>query len=629
MKLGADKRLIAIGTGLVLACFLLRLIGIGWGLPTSDRNHSLHPDEELILAYARTIEPARGKFTPGFYNYGTLFLTIERVVTDVVNGYGGGAKLEDGSDIPQAVARYIFAGRVVNSLAGALAALAVFLAIARHTHWIGGLLGGLAVGITPALVVHSRFMTVDVMAMCFLTWCFYWCSQIVPVTDDSEEKPPPITMKPFIWAGVFCGLSAGTKYTGIIALVAVALTALLAVRPIDIRTWAKQTAVATGAALAVFLIVTPGAIFDTAKFLQDVRYEMSHTSTGHGLVFAGTAPGWAYHIGNLVVGYGGLLTILSLIGLAVGLRRKQAWLVGPAAFLLIQYILIGRADVKFMRYVFPLIPVIAMGFGFWMGELHRTGSTKLRGVVALGIIALGGIGGGAVSTLNLTRWMTLPDVRDEMAQFTFSHLPKNSKIGLVSDPWFYSPTLHPNIQAGPFQATIERKLEQLSQIEEFDVVRYTPLNPAERFDWDVRLLEDENPDFVIFSSFEVEGLIRLDERSAEREGFGLQYNRFKEFMDELQERYEILTVTAPDSARIPILGQDALTFTAGIHDMAYIRPQLWIWARKNDSTTPSNGTSTTSGSNEEPATTPSPDTSRTSNEPPSSSPEEDAPTGPE
>lgn len=620
--------MLAIGAGIFIACFLLRLIGISWGLPTSQRFHSLHPDEELILAYSQTIEPAKGKFTPGFYNYGTLFLTVERVVTDVVNGYGGGPQKEDGSDVHEAVRRYLLAGRIVSSLAGALAAVAVFLAISRHTHWFGGILGGLAVGITPALVVHSRFMTVDVLATCFLAWCFYWCSRIVPARSDRSEESVPISMKPFIWAGIFCGLSAGTKYTGILALVAIAITAALAYRPFDLKAWAMRTAAAVVAAFAIFFIVTPGAIFDSAKFMQDLKFEMTHTSTGHGLVFAGTAPGWAYHAGNLVVGYGGLLLILSLIGLVVGMRRVQAWLIGPATFLLIEYILIGRADVKFMRYVFPLIPVLAMGFGYWMGELHRTQSTKLRAVVAIGIVALGGIGGGAVSTINLTRWMTMTDVRDEMAQFVFTHLPKGSEIGLVSDPWFYSPTLHPNIQAGPFQVPITKKLEQLALVPGFEVTRYTPESVEDRYDWDVRLLTEKNPDFVIFSSYEVEGLIRLDEQSAAREGFTLQYTRFREFMDELHDRYEILTVTAPDSARIPLLGQDALTFTAGIHDLAYIRPQLWIWAKKSSSTTPSNGTSTSSGSSGEPAPTRLEGTPPTSAAPPNSSPDGAAPAGP-
>jgi len=630
MNTKPDRKFIAIGFGVFLISLLIRLIGVQWGLPNSDRWHSFHPDEEVVLAYSQLIQPAKGQFTPGFYNYGTLFLTVEKIVTDVVNGYGGGPVEKDGSDVPQAIGRYILGGRILNCLAGALAALAVFLAVSRHTHWIGGVMGGLAIGLTPGLVVHSRFLTVDVMATCFLAWSLYFCTKMFPAQDGEPVADKDI-LKASIWAGVFAGLSAGTKYTGILAVVAIGFTAWFVIPRSEFGKFAKVKALGVLTAFVTFLIVTPGILLDNAKFMEDFKYEMAHTSAGHGLVFAGSSPGWIFHFSNLIVGYGGLLLALSLFGLGRGLWRKQLWLIGPVVFLVLIYILIGRAEVKFLRYTFPLIPVLAMGFGWLMGQAHVVRTNRARMLVALGIFALGGFGGGLMSTASLTRWMAGPDVRDEMAVFIREHLPKGSTIGIVSDPWYYTPTFHPNAQAGPAQShardRISDRLEQLAQVPDFDIVRYTPLDISQRRDWDIRLLTEVNPDFVIFSSFEVEGLVRLYEQKLDDAKFAAQLAQYTEFQNELQAKYEILTVTDQNGMKVPVLGLDALGTTSGIHDMAYVRPQLWIWIKKNSSVTESNGSSTRSNSSEGQADTPSKPTQETSPEPPSTSPNEGETTG--
>ncbi|MEZ5163143.1 MAG: phospholipid carrier-dependent glycosyltransferase [Fimbriimonadaceae bacterium] len=167
-----DPKRLRIGLIIFVVALLIRLAGMTWGLPNEKRFHSLHPDEEVVLAYSQAVEPAKLKFTPGFYNYGTLYLTMVRVTTDIVGGYGGGAQKEDGSDQYQARANFILAGRWLSVLAGAGMAWVIFALLVRRTHPLGAILGGASIGIAPALVTHSRFMTVDVVATFFLTASF-------------------------------------------------------------------------------------------------------------------------------------------------------------------------------------------------------------------------------------------------------------------------------------------------------------------------------------------------------------------------------------------------------------------------------------------------------------------------
>jgi MFS family permease len=599
-KIQIDRVPFLVGLVLFLACLGVRLIGVGWGLPSEKRFHSYHPDEEIVLMYSSAVKPALGQFTPGFYNYGTFFLTVQSIVSDVVTGYGGGPSGKTAPELAAARGRMILAGRIVNCFAGALAALAVYLALMRHSNLIGAGLGGLACGLTPGMVVHSRFLTVDVLAAALLAVSFLFISRIVP--KESEELDLAAIQKAAIWASVFAGLSAGTKYTGVLAFVAIAVV-LAWVLGRDRRSDAvRLSAISLAIMGGVFVLVTPGVILDSAKFLEDFRYEMAHTSTGHGLVFAATSPGWIYHVSNLIVGYGGILLLLSLGGVGYGIYRRQPYLIGPAVFGLLIYVLIGRAEVKFLRYVFPLIPVLAMGFGYLIGEMHRVNTMKSKIFVALGIAAMAGFGGGFVSTANMTQWMVQPDVRDQMADYVRENLPKGSTIGLVKDPWFYSPSLHPGIQAGPAQARIEQRLGQLAEIESLQVGRYVPMNIEERQDWDLRLFTESKPDYVVFSSFEYEGLERIAGAKSDGGEFKVQFDQYQEFMEALKRDYSPIPVVRPDGKRIPVLGLDGIVYTGGIHDLDYIRPQLWIWKR-NDSTTLPSDSSTNSGSSAEPATT--------------------------
>lgn len=624
MNVQVDRTRLVFGLGVFLVCLLIRFVGIGWGLPTFERHHSLHPDEELILAYSQAIQPAQGKFTPGFYNYGTLYLTIQKVATDVASSYAGVEVKEDGSNRWEVVRSHLLAGRVVGTVAGALAALAVYLALIRHTSPIGAVMGGLAMGLTPGLVVHSRFQTVDVLATCFLSFCFYQCSKMVPVEGD--EIDVKAVQKAALLAGVFAGLSAATKYTGVLALFAIVATLYLVLGKDRLKDFSRLSLLSVAALVGVFILGTPGSVLDSAKFMQDFQFELTHTSTGHGLVFAGTAPGFVYHLSNLIVGYGGALLVFSIAGLGRGMYRKQAWLIGPVLFALVEYMLIGRAEVKFLRYTFPLIPVLAMGYGWGIGQAHKNGSTQMKAFVAFAIFAIAGFGGGLASTAMMTKWMVEPDVRDQMASFVKQNLPEGASVGLVSDPWFYTPTLYPEIQAGPAQMRITDRLGLLESVPGLHIIRYTGDDIASRQDWDPRLITESKPDFILFSSFEAEGYVKLYEQKSKDPEFASQLERYSEFVRLLNEQYEMVEVRDASGVKTRLLGLDGLLFTSGIHDLSYIRPQEWIWIRKGLKTG-SNSSSTTSASSGAPLATPSNRTEATSAEQPSTSPSGAVPTG--
>lgn len=590
-KIKVDQFAFKVGLGLFIVALVVRLLGIDWGLPNEKRFHSLHPDEEIVFLYSQQVEPAKLKFTPGFYNYGTLFLTVCRITSDVVQAYTGGLN-ETGSNRPEVTGRVIKGCRIVSALAGSALAWLGFLFLYRRTHNIGAIAAGASLALAPALVIHSRFMTVDVLATCLAAASLYWTTRLFPYDDE----PVPV-LKYALLAGLFAGLSAGTKYTGIIAVLPL-LIALAVRHKAEPQTLIKYAAAGTATAVVAFLITTPGILLQPDLFWKDFKFEITHTQQGHGLVFAAMPPGWIQQFSHLLTGFGILAALLAVAGLLWAGKNKALYLAGPVAFLLVQYILLGRSNVMFLRYTFPLMPVLAMGFGYLVGECHQSASKWGRAVVAFAIMALGGIGGGMVSVITSTGWMAEPDPQAKAAEAI--RAASISTLGLVSDPWFYTPTLYPQANAGPFMGEKYRFEAAMNQ-QNPRILRYLPENPKERFDWDTRLLTELKPDMVAYSSYETEGLFRMVESNQIPDEFKLQVDRYKEFTLQLQKDYDFYSAIG---AQPLANGQLGIHPYQKVHDLAYIRPIIYLWKRKSGLPTTSTGTSTTSGLSEEPASTP-------------------------
>lgn len=543
--------------GLFLVALAIRLLGVGWGLPNGLHNQSYHPDELVLWSYAQQIEPSKLDFDPGFYNYGTLYLTLLRVCSDVVGAYSGA----EGWAV---IGQMHLAGRLLSVLFGAGTVLLVFQILRRRAHVLGAALGAAALAVAPGHVEHSRFQTVDVAAGFFLAGALYFALELFRPMRSEEE--PGGRVRSDVWlvaaSGAFAGLSAGTKYTGILALLSLFATLALIRRD----GWLRLGGIGLSAALIAFVAVTPGSLLNTSRFLADVQYEMGHTSTGHGLVFAGYPSGFVVHLFNLAIGFGALMAGLGAVGLLGAAWRRKGWALALLAFAAPYAFLIGRAEVLFLRYTFPLMIVLAIGLGALVGWAHeRRGFAK--GWVALAILGIGGLdGAGARGTAVNTSWMMGTDPRDEAALWLRSIAKGHPevRVGVPTDPWFYTVPLYPDTglpRSAPFAARDEARRASI----EPQVVQYLPEDPGLRYDWDLRLLTEVAPEYVVFSSFEWEDLKRLEGVQGLDPGVALQVRRAAAFGEALRERYRLERVYGWP--------------TVPVHDMQYVRPTLWVWKR--------------------------------------------------
>lgn len=554
----------------------IRFGGIGWGLPNKLHEQTYHPDEGYIWVQSQRIEPTKLSFTPHFYNYGTLYLTTLKVASDMVGAYTGGkVEPEKPAETWAFMRNCHIAGRVISAFAGAGTVLVVFLILRRFVNDFGAVFGSLAIAFAPAHVVHSQFQTVDVLATFLLSLSTFYALRMIRI-EGIVDKASDVKLA--ILSGLFCGLSAGTKYTGIFCFLTI-LTIALAVHK---KAGIKLCLIALGTALASFLLATPGALLDSQIFIRDFIFEMKHTSEGHGMVFAGTSSGFIYTFANIFFGMGLLLGLLGLVGLGLGGYRKHLWILGLLAFFVPYYLLIGRAEVKFIRYTFPLYVGLAVGFGWLMGRARDKGG-KWHGLVGLGILGLGGFcGGGLQASGRYLTWMAGPEPRDEAGAYLAG---KDVSVGLVADPWFYTAAFHPNLyyrymlQVGipmvgyTFYATYD---QQTAQLQNPKIIRYVPKEYGQRFvkervDWDERLLTESKPDYIAISSFETEGIARVQRMSNPDPVMKATADRAASFMKLLDQDYQLDRIFGPATE---------LWAETPVHDMMYVHPSVYVWKRK-------------------------------------------------
>ena len=549
-------------TLLLLAVFLLalavRLPGLGWGLKNDLRNASLHPDETNNFGYSRAVVPALGRFTPGFYSYGTLYLTALSVASDVATGYTGGPRTKEGwswTDPSRTdwdwVSRCILAGRIVSLLAGAATVAIAFLLGSRVAGPLAGALAGAFIALAPAHVVHSRFQTPDVLAAALIGGALLFA---VRALDPRDAKA---RLAPATWCGLLAGLSASVKYTGILVLLALYAALALAKPP----SWVRQAVVATVVAIGSFLLTTPGVLLETPQFLHDFAFEMRHTSTGQELFFTGTSSGFAFHLANLAVGIGLVLVLMAVAGLGWAASRRHAWALVLLAFLVPYYLLIGRAEVKYMRYTFPLYVGLAVGFGYAVASAQRRGAWG-KAAVAGAIVGLGGVpGGGVRDSAILTMGMVGEDPRDVAGRYLRAHA---QTVGLARDPWYWSPSIVPD-GANPrsFWRAIAAEVERSSSPR----IAYGLMPDGHVASFDSAVFR-QAPDRIATTNFETEYALALRGRKDLGPDETIRVATACAWLDALRRDYEVERVFANADR------------TYRIEDMDYVRPEVTVWKRR-------------------------------------------------
>lgn len=496
-----DMRTALACAAIVLLAGSLRLWGIGWGLPNPDRTFSLHPDEGVNLVNGvldRGV--ARPHLDIGFYNYGSFYFLLWQMAVAVNSAYGFVHGYADPSlrlAAQDSIGAMLLVGRLLSASASALTCVILFLSGRRLERGRAGAIAATLFAVAPLAVVNGHFATVDSVAALLVA-----CTMFAAFTYARHPSTTSLSV-----AGVLAGLAAATRYNTALC----ALMPLVAIwRPGDQPTdggyvlRVRMTLLLTATCVAGFLIGCPGALINSSKFRADVLFEAAKSARGMGALFEDTGNGWAYHyLVSLRHGLGWPALALVSLGVVIALVRRDRSVWIPLAFLIPYYLMMGAAQVRFARYMLPMLPGVVMLTGLALTALD---GRRWTGRTALGTYALV-VGWTAMIAVGYCRMMAGPDARDLALRSIRSDVSKGSSIAFATTPWYWSPSLLPDFTS-PIPGSA-RRTQILSQPSDW-ILR---LPRADR-EWDMTALEDPSPAAVIVSDLESQDPVRLRRRDA-------------------------------------------------------------------------------------------------------------------
>jgi hypothetical protein len=189
-----------------------------------------------------------------------------------------------------------------------------------------------------------------------------------------------------------------------------------------------------------FIITTPFAILDYPKFINDFLAQTKHLQQGHHNIDLGL--GLIYHLKfSLYYGLGLPYLIVAGLGILWALWKRTA----VDYILLFQtifyFVWIGSGRTVFVRYMIPLLPLLALFTARVMVEglaaipFRKPGSRHLVGI----ILFLGIISSSVWSIYRFDFLLLQKDTRTLAKEWVDQHLPLGTKIAM--EQWHGKPEL--------------------------------------------------------------------------------------------------------------------------------------------------------------------------------------------
>ncbi|WP_376793615.1 glycosyltransferase family 39 protein [Thermogemmatispora sp.] len=428
----------------------LRLYGLNW-----DDGNSFHPDEREILfhvvaiarptSWAQFLDAAHSPLNPQFFAYGSfpiyLLAAVGAVLKPFFPALGSFANL---TLVGRAISALFDTGTIV------LTALLALLLVGderpgRPRAWAVALVAAALEVFTPLQLQLSHFYAVDTILVFFVTLTVLACVGLL------QGKRP---LRWTLLAGLGYGLALATKFSAAPLIVPLALAfGLRWWRQGSLEGWELLPLSLVTSGL-VFFVAMPYAFLDARDFIQQVAFQ---GDLARGLIdlpyvrqFAGTIP-YLYELQNMVLwGQGLTLGLAALAGLLwlgwflLARRQPSAWLI-PLAWVLVYGAITGSFYVKFMRYMLPLYPFLALLAACllvkcqdWLeqrltareGQVHhrwRAAYGRLGPVLGYGLLGIV-LAGTIFQGLALLNVYSEPNTRVMASRWIYAHLPPGSVL---------------------------------------------------------------------------------------------------------------------------------------------------------------------------------------------------------
>jgi hypothetical protein len=399
--------------GILAAALFLRLWNLDFGLPDW-----YHPDEPgKARAVARI---AGGDLHPGSFYHPSFMLYASAAVL----------RLSHASDTPPDEQAAVRAGRLTVALLGTATVLLAFIAGRSAGGRLAGLAAALLLAVAPLHAVCSHYLKEDVPVGFWALATYLACLRLGRRGLRRD----------YLTAGFLAGITAGTKYVGLL---------FVALPWLAHREWLaanghreRQKPAGRGgprlallAAVAGFFLVTPYALLDVARFAAGIGHGGGNVFTGMAGIAVSPLPYlWTFHLRySILPGFGVVPTMLALAGFVLALRQPRADLRLLATTAAALYLLFESSPYKpppnYDRHLVPALPFLALLAATALDRLYRrldSGRPQRAAWMVAGLILLAA-GPPAWNTLRLTAAMRT-DTRAAAREWLMRHACSGERV---------------------------------------------------------------------------------------------------------------------------------------------------------------------------------------------------------
>jgi 4-amino-4-deoxy-L-arabinose transferase-like glycosyltransferase len=389
---------------------------------------------------------ATADFLPHWYNYPSIsyWLSLLSLAPHLPQAFFTNNSEAYLSQIT-ANARYFMSIKALFLWAGSLAILWVAGASRSMNLSRGASLVSTAVIATSWEVsYHLRWIAPDGLVM---MWGALW---LWLVSQPSQRR--------LLGAAIVAGLATGTKYPAGLLLLPTLGAALLA-DSLHLSARLKRAGQLTLACGLAFVVSTPGAVLDTAVFVQNIQWEMAHYAQGHyGYTIAPGLP----HLWRMGQYLGLILLapfkpvalfwlVLAVVGLVAQWHRQRNTAVVMLLFITLYVGYFSQQRVMIVRNLLLLVPFGALWIGWGVDTVRervRTPAKQILWLTAVTSLLLINAGWSAYAAVTIKQRAEPERFTAALANFITTHPERtfhvSPRVAQALQPYGAWPNVRPD-----------------------------------------------------------------------------------------------------------------------------------------------------------------------------------------
>lgn len=430
-RLGLGSVILAL---ILLGGLALRLHGVAFGLP------ALNDPDELTFELG-AVRMLRGPtLNPGWFGHpATTTIYLMAVITVAVFltgriagwfssiGVFGNALYTDPSWV-------ILPGRIAMILFSVGTVYLTYRMTCRLFDRRTGLVAAALLAVNPIHIAWSQIIRSDIMASFFMLLCMLAALRIY-----REGR-----WRDHVWASLWLGVSVATKWPSAIAAVAIAGALILRAieQPEERRRSLTRFCLVGAMSIGFMLLTSPFMLLDYKTLIHNLHGEaqVHHLGATGGSLWENL---WWYLSGPVLTGLGMAGAALTLWGLAILARRREALAVVLSVTLALFLLLCGQKLI-WERWALPLMPMLAIAGAAGMmavgGLLARHLPRPLALTASAFVLAITLV--SPMLRAEADARARLNDTRQLASAWARTHVPADSTImvehfafDLEPDPW--------------------------------------------------------------------------------------------------------------------------------------------------------------------------------------------------